>query len=234
MSDHQPNIIILTLAIGADYRRSMSKCLESKRAYAARHGYKYIEGGDEWWDHSRPIAWSKMAFYMHYMQEALKSGEETLIWLSDADVYITNPEVRIEDHIGRLTPNKDMLVCVDSFDHINSGNIFVRPTQRIIEWFRWVDSRTECTNHIWWENGAMLLCWKDRPTDLEWVEIDRNPRRFNAYVNGLPGRAVWTPGDWLVHFAGIYNGAEIDKHITAINKTLLSHDTRQDSSRQAM
>ena len=207
---------ILTLAIGADYRRGMRRCLESKVAYAKQHGYEYIEGGDEWWDRSRPIAWSKMGFYIHFLEKALaEGGGDEIFWLSDADVYITNTAVKAEEHI-QIPEGKDMLVCVDSFDHINSGNIFVRPTQRVIDWFRWVDSRRECVNHIWWENGAMLLCWQDRPGDLDWVEIERNPRRFNAYLQGLPGRPTWQRGDWLVHFAGVYDPREIVRLIDGL------------------
>jgi hypothetical protein len=213
------NITILTLAIGPDYRRSMQTCLSSKAIYAIRHGYKYIEGGDEWRDNSRPIAWSKMRFYIEHLEKALKESPESIFWFSDADVYITNYNFRIEDHILPIFPlDKDILFCVDSFDHINSGNIFVRPTQRVIDWLKRVDHRTECVNHIWWENGAMLLEWQDHPEDLAWTEIRENdPARFNAYIKGLPGRQLWHPGAWLVHFAGIYDGAEINKYIDKLN-----------------
>ena len=33
----KPKFAILTLAIGADFRRDLTACLESKRAYAAKH-----------------------------------------------------------------------------------------------------------------------------------------------------------------------------------------------------
>lgn len=214
-----PNITILTLAIGPDYRRSMQKCLQSKRVYAEKHNYQYIEGHDEWRDHSRPIAWSKMRFYIEHLEKALKETPDTVFWLSDADVYMTNESLRIEDHILPVFPqDKDLLFCVDAFDHINSGNIFVRPTQRVIDWFKRVDGRTECTNHIWWENGAMLLEWQDHPEDLAWTEIrEGDPARFNAYIKGLPGKQLWYPGAWLAHFAGIYDGAEINKCIAELN-----------------
>lgn len=214
------NITILTLAIGPDYRRSMETCLRSKRFYAEKHGYKYIEGHDEWRDNSRPIAWSKMRFYIEHLEKALKEAPDSIFWLSDADVYMTNPELRIEDHILPIFPaDKDILFCVDAFDHINSGNIFVRPTRRVIDWFKRVDRRTECTNHIWWENGAMLLEWQDHPEDLAWTEIrEGDPARFNAYIKGFHGRQLWHPGAWLVHFAGIYDGAEINKLIEELYK----------------
>jgi hypothetical protein len=213
-------MIILSLAIGNDYRRKMRACLDSKKAYADKHGYTYIEGGDEWWDHSRPIAWSKIAFYTHYMKKAIEETPGEIIWLSDADVYITNDTLKIEDRVMPKFPeNKDMLFCVDAMNHINSGNIFIRPTQRVIDWFRRVDMRTDCINHIWWENAAMLLEWRDHPEDLEWIEImEGNPRLFNAYIQGIKEEHLWKPGDWLVHFAGIYGEDSINKLIDIIEK----------------
>ena len=44
------HLTILTLAIGADYRKSLDKAFESKRAYAAKHGYTYVEAAEEWWE----------------------------------------------------------------------------------------------------------------------------------------------------------------------------------------
>jgi hypothetical protein len=213
-------MIILTLAIGADFRRSMQRCLTSKAAYAEKHGYKYIEGHDEWYDRTRPFSWSKVGFVIDCLEKAAKETPNEVIWLSDADVYITNPSLSIEEHILPVFPeNKDMLFCVDAFDHINAGNIFMRPTQRVIDWFKRVNARKECTNHIWWENGAMLLEWQDHPEDLAWTEIrEGDSARFNAYIKGIQGRKLWSPGAWLVHFAGIYNPAEINKWIDLLNK----------------
>jgi hypothetical protein len=206
-----PKIAVLTLCIGADYKRNLESCIQSKRDYCAKHGYDFILGGEEWWDRSRPIAWSKMGFFIHHMKESILSGKYDYLWLSDADVYITNMDLKVEEHMLPLLPEgKDVLFCVDAFDHINSGNIFLRPTPRVIDWFDRVDHRDECVNHIWWENGAMLLEWRDSPQDLEWFEIyEADPTRFNAYLAGLPGKKTWTPGCFLVHFAGVYDAKKI-------------------------
>ena len=56
----KPRILVLTLAIGADYRRNLEKALQSKRDYCARHGYTYRECHEEVWNRDRPIAWSKV------------------------------------------------------------------------------------------------------------------------------------------------------------------------------
>ena len=115
---------ILTLAIGADYRKSLKKALESKRLYAERHGYTYVQGGEEYWDRHRPIAWSKVGFLLSFLN---KLPDGSLIWLSDADVLITNPSLKIEDHVLPLLPsNKDLLFIYDACHHLNSGNLLMR------------------------------------------------------------------------------------------------------------
>ena len=115
---------ILTLAIGADYRKSLKKALESKRLYAEKHGYTYVQGGEEYWDRHRPIAWSKVGFLLSFLN---KLPDGSLIWLSDADVLITNPSLKIEDHVlPLLPPNKDLLFIYDACHHLNSGNLLMR------------------------------------------------------------------------------------------------------------
>ena len=32
-----------------------------------KHGYKYIEGNEQFWDRNRPIAWSKIPFLLHIL-----------------------------------------------------------------------------------------------------------------------------------------------------------------------
>ena len=111
MESSSSRILVLTLCIGADYRRKLQACLESKEAYCKKHGYDYILAGEEWWDHDRPCAWSKVPFMKKHISDAIVSGKYDYIWMSDADVLITNMETRIEDAVLPLFPaNKDLLM----------------------------------------------------------------------------------------------------------------------------
>ena len=112
-----PRILVLTLCIGADYRRKLQDCLASKEAYCKKHGYTYVLAGEEFWDRERPIPWSKIGFYSKYIREAMETGKYDYIWCSDADVYITNLETRIEDVIKDLFPsNKDLLMTMENIE----------------------------------------------------------------------------------------------------------------------
>ena len=208
------SITILTLAIGADYRRSLAKALQSKRDYASRHGYIYKEAAEEWWDRHRPTAWSKVPFILDCLQ---KLPDGALVWQSDADVYITNPLLRLEDHVAPLLPNgKDMLLFMDACGHLNSGNILMRNTAWCRDYWRRVNERSDCTYHIWWENMAMIKELDSNVEDQQKVQISKEHKKMNAYVMGLPGEPLWEPGDFLVHFAGVYKPETMAKLIDDI------------------
>lgn len=205
---------ILTLVIGADYRRKLEDCLQSKAAYAARHGYDYVQGDETFWDRNRPIAWSKLPFWLHHMNQ-LPDG--ALIWISDADVLITNPDVRVEDAIfPHLPPNKDLLMTHDACDHVNSGNMLVRNGPWARDFFKRVNERKDAIYHIWWENKAICDILAENPSDAAHVEVTRNHTAFNAYLRGIPGEPLWEPGMFLVHFAGVYDPVRMKELIDQI------------------
>jgi len=196
-------MIIATLAIGEDFKRSLAPALKSKVDYATRHGYNYIQGGKEVWDRTKPIAWSKVPFIIGILE---KAPEGALIFLSDADVLITNPALRLEDHVvPLLDSSKDLLMTLDACNNLNSGNMILRNTAWQRDFWRRVGEQKDLTYHIWWENAAIIKLLKTVPSDSEKIQITEDCRRFNAYLEGLPERPTWVPGDFLVHFAGVYD-----------------------------
>ena len=200
---------ILTLVIGEDFRKALAPALDSKKAYAERHGYKYVEGGEIYWNRERPIAWSKVDFVLDILG---KIPEGELVFLSDADVLITNPALRLEDHVcPLLPPEKDLLMTIDACGHINSGNMLMRNSAWLKNWWTRVGQQTDLLYHIWWENAAMIRLLEMVPADLAKTEITAEHVRFNAYLRGLPGQPLWTPGCFLVHFAGVYNPKEMER-----------------------
>ena len=196
-------ITITTLVIGADYTESLQMCLQTKHDYAAKHGYKFIQGTETFWDRTKPIAWSKIPFLLNVMA---KLPEGAIIWQSDADVLITNQDLRLEDHVIPLLPeDKDMLMTLDACGHINSGNILFRNTAWARDFWKRVGSLTQFTYHPWWENAAMLALYTDVPEDFMKISVTRQHKVFNAYLRGLSDEPLWAPGDFLVHFAGVYD-----------------------------
>jgi hypothetical protein len=202
-SNPQNKPVIATLAIGTDYVKALKTCLESKQAYADKHGYLYVQAGEQYWDRFRPIAWSKIPFLLDLCN---RLPEGTLIWLSDADVLITNPDLTIEDQMVSLLPQtKDMLMSLDACGHINSGNILFRNTAWSRDFWKRTGEMKQFTYHPWWENAAINCLWENNTEDYNKIEISRQHKKFNAYIRGMPDEQTWKPGDFLVHFAGVYN-----------------------------
>ena len=205
---------VLTLAIGEDFRKSLVKALDSKRDYCKKQGYTCIIGDEQFWDRERPIPWSKIPFLL----DVLKNSEENeLVFMSDADVYITNSALRIEDHIVPLLPQgKDLLLTIDSCGHINDGNILIRNTPWTRDFWKRVYEQTDLLYHVWWENAAVIKLLEENKSDLAKTQITNSARIFNAYIQGLPGFPLWEPGDFLVHFAGIYDVHRMNMYIQEI------------------
>jgi hypothetical protein len=200
-------ILVLTLAIGADYRRNLEKALKSKSEYCAKHGYTYKEIHEEGWNRDRPIAWSKVPIWK---EMSAKTDLYDYIWISDADVWITNPALRLEDHVLPMLPaQKDLLVTYDSCQHVNSGNMIVRPGPWAVQFFQKLWDQTDCIYHIWWENKALCNLMASSPEDNAHIECTMEAWRFNAYLQGYKGTRLWQPGDFLVHFAGVYNSGKM-------------------------
>jgi hypothetical protein len=210
-------IAILTFVVGADYRRDLAACLQSKRTYAARHGYTYVEAGEEFWDRDRPIAWSKVLFWLDFLRT--KAADFDYIWASDADVLITNPSLKLEDHVLPLLPSsKSILWNHDACKNLNSGNMIFRCSDAawLIDYFQKVWNYTKDIYHIWYENFAMVELWTYSAEVRDKMETTKEHWRFNAYLGGRKGERLWTPGDLLVHFAGVYDTKKMQSLVAEI------------------
>jgi hypothetical protein len=202
-------LTILTLGIGKDYCRNLAKALDSKKAYAEKHGYTYIQGGEEFWDRERPISWSKVPFLLHHLN---KLPDKEWVWLSDADVYITNPNLKFEEHVMPLFdghPGKYMMMALDACGNVNAGNIVLQNTQWMRDFWKRVYEQTDVIYHIWWENAGILKLLGKNEIDRDNVLITPEHKRFNAYLMGLDNQPKWEQGDFLVHFAGVYDSKKM-------------------------
>jgi hypothetical protein len=198
MSVQKP--IITTVIVGADNIPSLQECIRSKRHYADKHEYTFLAGGNKFWDRRKPISWSKIPFLLDVCSRV---PDGTLIWQSDINVLVTNPELTIEDHLlPLLPPTKDILLTLDSFGNMNNGSMLCRNTP----WFRDFLARTyaltQFTFHPQREGEAMVVLSKN-PSDAIMIELINKPTHMNSYLSGLPGEPLWRPGDFIAHFVGV-------------------------------
>jgi hypothetical protein len=213
-------IAVITFLVGPDYKRWMEPGLASKREWCKKQGYDFHCGGDSIWDRSRPIPWSKLL----YLQQFLKDYD--YLFVSDADVLITNPDIKIEDAILPQLGDKDLLWTMDACDHLNSGNMLLRCSARewLKEYFAEVWNQEDLIHHIWWENAAMIKVL-ETSDHTRHVATCKDHWLFNAYLFGPTGKAIdpprrlWQTGDLLIHFAGVYRGPKIHAMMKYISET---------------
>ena len=96
-------------------------------------------------------------------------------------------------------------MTIDSCAHINDGNILIRNSSWSRDFWKRVSEQIDLLYHPWWENAAVIKLLELNPSDFAKTEITNQCNLFNAYIQGIPGMPLWTPGDFLVHFAGIYD-----------------------------
>ncbi len=227
MTAEQPlKFAIMTLAIGNDFCRELAECLDAKRRYAQQHGYTYIQGGAEHWDRNRPIAWSKIPFLLEFLRGS-QAASFDFLWFSDADVYITAPEKSLATVAQALPADRHLMLNVDSWGNVNSGNMLMRLTepakQFLIDYFTRVWARTTDLYHIWYENKAMIDEYEAVPATKSLIAFNEDVALFNTYVNGREGARLWKPGDFLVHFAGIYDTKKMCECIAKIKSGVLPY-----------
>jgi hypothetical protein len=211
----KPRIAMLTFCVGADYKKAMEPGLASKRAYATKHGYDFHTDGEDVWDHSRPIPWSKFHFILKYLDDY-----DYIFW-SDADVIILNPSLPLEKQVLPLLPaDKDILWTFDACNHYNNGHLLIRGRSSWVkDYFKRCLECKDLTYHIWWDNAAMIHLFESNPDDRARIETCKDHWRFNAYLFGVKDTAddsstrLYKPGDFLVHLAGVYEPWNIYRYM---------------------
>jgi tetratricopeptide (TPR) repeat protein len=207
-------IAILTLSIGDQYTRSIEPGLKSKLQYAQRWGYSNIVSGVEHHDHSRPLAWSKLGFWLSY----LDANEYDFLWLSDADSIITNPEVSIEDIIDLVFEDKQIqgVWWEDVFGNKNSGQMLVRTKSAAVrQWLTEADSQQDLTDHEWWENIALTRVWDRNKHFQNVIRVRTDYKLINAYLGPSPEKN-WTPSCFVLHYAGLKDRFWIYCHMITV------------------
>ena len=200
------SIAIVTLCVGKDYTKAVEPGLASKREYAKMHGYALHIGGEEVWDRTRPIPWSKLRYIQQYLPHY-----DYVFW-SDADVLITNPQTTLETQVlPYLKEGKDMVWTLDACNNHNNGNLLFRGRSPWAhDFLERCYQQTDLIHHIWWDNAAMVRLFWSNPKDMEKIETCVEHWKFNTFLFGKNNRAddserLYQRGDFLLHLAGVYD-----------------------------
>jgi len=177
---------VCSFVIGQQYKDIVKYGIQTRINYCKKYNYDFIDD-ENVYDPSREIEWSKIRIIQKYL-----ASYDFLVWI-DADTFIMNDEIRLEDLIERLLGDKD-LMYVAAHGWVNNGIFFVRNTPLMHEYFREVYNHT---GQICREQGAMDFLWR-----INWMNcqnkmlIVRNQKEFNSFWDNYS----W--GDFIIHFPG--------------------------------
>ena len=195
---HGSEIAVVTIASGANYRNAVQQGINNKSLYCNKHGYDFI-CCDISLDASRPVAWSKILILLQTME----NPEYKWIFWTDDDSLFMNYGIQIESLIDE---NYNIIIAKDP-NGINSGQFLIKNSAWSRQFLYDVYAHTECINHFWWEQQAIILEYKQNPEVA--AQIKFIPQRLlNSFARevGLVGpNTTYQPGDFIIHFPSIRN-----------------------------
>ena len=214
------DIVICTVALGAEYRDIVSPCLDSHKTYAQLHGYQYavLESGPVSPD--RPYSWMKLPLILRLLQD----GAKRVLYI-DADAMITNTEISLEPFFSKFEDRADIFVAQEAGGRINCGVMFIANTsgaRRILDltWLYDVD-----VDHPTWEQNALTTLMDDLHEVRLRILIEPRPKSFNSFpverrlIIHTNDEGIWTAGDFICHFACIRSSA-LEQMVRAYAKAL--------------
>jgi hypothetical protein len=187
---------VCSLAIGDEYKKTISHCIKSQEEHALKHGYTRITD-ESVFVTERDATWSKIPLIKKYLPEY-----DYIMWI-DGDVLITNQDRKIEQFISLIAEDKFLLIGHD-FQGLNAGVFIIRNCPLALDFLSDAWERPELSRVLFHEQTAMtdLLATPKYQGRAQII-----PHKFisimNAYDYRMDPRVHWLPGDFCIHFAGI-------------------------------
>jgi len=199
----KPNICVITPLLGRTYAWAVEYGIRSKVDYCARHGYAFILGGESEYaaieaPGKRP-GWLKVKLLLDNLDRF------DYLFLSDADVLVTDMEKKLESVIERHWEEGISLLATEDQNDINSGNIIVKGRSEAARGFarRWFEGLGKSYPFIGFQDQPALI-HLIRDTELGRSARIIPQKEINSYPagEGVPSSSAYTEGDFLIHYAG--------------------------------
>src|SRR5206468_832150 len=102
-----------------------------------------------------------------------------------------------------LDDGYDAMLSYDRFNGLNTGNFFVKNSAWSKAFLERIYQQEQFIQHPFWENAAVMALYAQDPDCRRHISVVPN-QLFNGYITD----GSYTPGDFLVHFAGL-KGREV-------------------------
>lgn len=193
-------IAICSIGEGLEYAIYTSNNLKN---YCDLYGYDFIYSGIL--DKTKPPQWSKVLLIKQTMETDIY---DWLMWI-DADIAITNKNVRLENIIEQYSENKDFILC-------NEDDYYrIQPSFKIYPNFNVYNTGVFLIRCCQWSK-EFLKKWNDQKPNLTLFEQDAfrnlydNDVEIRQHTNIIPQRIMNShptthlPGDFIIHYFGWY------------------------------
>jgi len=186
-------IAVCSLSLGEEFRDVTKYAIQNKILYCEKHGYDFIEDPSVY-DSNRPHAWSKILLVKKYLP-----NYDYVMWI-DADTFIMNDEIKIEDKINTLMNDRDFMVGID-WQMMNSGVFFMKNTQGMIDFLDEIYKQTHLVIPVGgnYEQTAIIELYENNWNNIQDVSsVIKYPRQieFNSYYYN------YSHGHFILHFPG--------------------------------
>jgi galactosyl transferase GMA12/MNN10 family len=189
--------VLATIAIGTDYLDTVAPGIASKQAYCKKQLYPFHVQTTIIDD--APPTWNKIPLLSQLLLTY------SWVFMSDADVVITNPNIRLE----QLISDKDITITEDYDLPFNCGNFFMRASQWSMDFLaHWWEQRK-----IEWnidEQRALVRLHSWNEMELRSHMAICQQRTFNSFFKPeAPPEHSWQPGDFLAHVSNCHEAEQL-------------------------
>jgi hypothetical protein len=230
-------IALLTCTTDGLYSKRYHQALEIKKNYCRYHNYSCLIYKINSNDYELKNGWIKI----YKLIEILANYD--YVFCSDADVILTNRDIRIEDIILKYMNKNHSLLITTDFNSINSGNIIWKNCKKsyviLRKMLEIADNKIRYTlNKPFIPKGIYeqptLIYLINNYIDVKasikiipqyilnsYTDIYKELKKPNIIkkVNNQINRCNWKENDFLIHFAG-FNYLKNDKFIYNIENMI--------------
>ena len=213
-------IAMLTVISDDIYFDRYKKAIDIKKNYCKYHNYNFIYEVFNKKDYVKKGGWIKLL----KLYEHLKYYD--YIFVSDADVVITNRDIRVEDIIIQNFDRKTKLILTTDYNSINSGNMIWKNDDISYDILKSIFDIND--NQVRYkikkpyipigiyEQPSIIYLYNSNIKIRDYIKIipqyilnsyykNRLKLRNNVLkkIKGITNRVYWNKNDFLIHFAGL-------------------------------
>jgi hypothetical protein len=219
-------IALLTVVSDGEYFETYKKAFYTKKNYCEYHNYDFVfeivKNNTAKQKYPKNKGWMKI----YKLKEIILKYD--YVFMSDADVIITNRDIRITDIINIYGLDNKMFLITQDYNSLNSGNIIWRNCPETVEFLnKMINLDTNININEPYKNIGIYeqpkLIYLINTNEYYRNNIHIIPQKIINSYNKLFSKdenGLWKNGDFLIHFAGAnYNinkdivKNEVDKYV---------------------